>query len=480
MTARTSSAPRATHAADVKAPRLAVVATIGLAIWVVPSPAGVDPRAWHLLAIFIATVVGLITKALPLGALTLLAIAVALVTRTLTLTEALSGFSNSTVWLVLSAFFLAAGFTRTGLGPRIAYGLISLFGRRTIGLGYSLVATDLILAPAIASNTARAAGVMFPILRAIADSAIAADPDRGLRTSAFLTLVAYQGTVITSAMFLTAMVANPLVVQLAAAQGVVITWTGWAQASVVPGFVSLILIPLAISRLCPPGSTLAPEAPVLAGEALARMGPMSRQEKVMAAVSVGLLAAWIFGDRIGFDTTSAALTAIAVLLVTGILSWDDMTGEKEAWNTFIWFATLVMMASALGSLGLIAWYSKLVGSVLAGVPWVPGFLGLSLAYFYSHYVFASITAHVSAMYAPFLATAIVLGTPPMLAALILAFFSNLFAGLTHYGTAPAPIIFSGGYVSLGTWWRVGAVVSVVNIAIWLLIGGAWWKVLGIW
>ncbi|TMB86522.1 MAG: hypothetical protein E6J45_13755, partial [Chloroflexi bacterium] len=217
-------------AAGVQPARLALVAVIGIAIWVAPHPAGVDPRAWHLLAVFIA---------MPLGAMTLIAIAVALVTRTLTVAEALSGFSNSTVWLVVAAFFLAAGFTRTGLGPRIAYGLVALFGRRTIGLGYSLVASDLILAPAIASNTARAAGVMFPVLKAIAESTIKDDPGPGRKTAAFLTLVAYQGTVITSAMFLTAMVANPLVVQLAAAQGIVITWVGWAQAALVPGLVSL-------------------------------------------------------------------------------------------------------------------------------------------------------------------------------------------------------------------------------------------------
>jgi divalent anion:Na+ symporter, DASS family len=466
--------------AGVQPARLAVVTAIGIAIWLTPHPVDVDPRAWHLLAIFIATVVGLVTKPLPLGAMTLIAIAVALVTRTLTLAEALSGFSNSTVWLVLSAFFLAAGFTRTGLGPRIAYGLVALFGRRTIGLGYSLVASDLILAPAIASNTARAAGVIFPILKAIAESTIERDPGRGRRTAAFLTLVAYQGTVITSAMFLTAMVANPLVVQLAGEQGVVITWIGWAQAAVVPGLVSLIVVPLVVALLCPPGRAITPEAPLLAKEALATLGPLTRREAGMATVSVGLIVAWIVGPRIGLDTTSAALVAIAVLLVSGILNWNDLTGETEAWNTFIWFATLVMMASALGTLGLLSWYSEWVGSLFSGVPWAAGFLGLGLIYFYSHYVFASNTAHVSAMYAPFLAAAIVLGTPPIAAALVLGFFSNLFAGLTHYGTAPAPIIFGGGYVSLGSWWRVGAIVSVVNIAIWVIVGGVWWRLLGLW
>jgi DASS family divalent anion:Na+ symporter len=460
--------------------RLVLVFLVGGAIWVTPRPAGVDPRAWHLLAIFVATVVGIIVKPLPMGAMALLGIAVALVTRTLTLGEALSGFSNGVVWLVVAAFFLAAGFTKTGLGARIAYGLVALFGRSTLGVGYSLVVTDLVLAPAIPSNTARAGGVVFPILQAIARTSLGSDAVRGGRTRAFLTLAAYQGTVVTSAMFLTAMVANPLAVQLASAHGIVITWGSWAVAAVVPGLVSLVVVPLVVYRLCPPGSAQTPEAPRMARVALASMGPMSRDERLMAAVSLLLLAAWIVGPGIGLDTTSAALVAIAMLLVCGVLTWDDMVREHESWNTFVWFATLVMMATALGQLGLITWFSGRVGSMVSDVAWVPGFLGLSLTYFYSHYFFASNTAHVSAMYAPFLVVALALGTPPMMAALVLGFFSNLFASLTHYGTAPAPILFGSGYVALGTWWRVGLIVSVVNIGIWLVIGGAWWKALGLW
>jgi DASS family divalent anion:Na+ symporter len=138
----------------------------------------------------------------------------------------------------MAAFFIAAGFTKTGLGARIAYALVALSGRSTLGLGYGLVATDFVLAPAIASNTARAGGVVLPILQSIARTAIAEDEVNGRRTAAYLTLKAYQGTVETSAIFLTAMEANPLVVQLAANQGVAISWTTWAIAAVVPGFVS--------------------------------------------------------------------------------------------------------------------------------------------------------------------------------------------------------------------------------------------------
>jgi len=460
--------------------RLALVVGIGLLVWALPRPDAVDPRAWRLLAIFVATVAGIIARPLPMGAIAVVGIAAAVGTRTLTITEALSGFGNGTVWLVVAAFFIAAAFIKTGLGARIAYTLVAAFGGSTLGLGYSLVATDFVLAPAIPSNTARAGGVIFPILQSLARTAPGSDPLRRGRTNAFLTLVAYHGTVITSAMFLTAMVANPLSVGLAANQGIAITWGLWALAAAVPGAISLVVVPLVIYRLCPPGAVKTPEAPAAARTALIGLGPITRSERLMGAILIVLLGVWILGPTIGLDVTAAALMAVAALLLTGVLTWEDACSQQEAWNTFIWFATLVMMATYVGQFGFIAWFTTQVESMFPGLGWMPGLIGLSLIYFYSHYFFASNTAHVSAMFAPFLAVALALGAPPLLAALLLAFFSNLFASLTHYGTAPAPILFGSGHVTLGTWWRIGAVVSIVNISIWLVIGAAWWRVLGLW
>ena len=460
--------------------RLALVFIAGILVWSLPRPEAVDPRAWRLLAIFVATLGGIIAKPLPMGAMALIGIAAALVTRTLTITEALSGFSNVTLWLVVCAFFFAAGFIKTGLGARIAYILVSWFGRSTLGLGYSLVATDLILAPATPSNTARAAGVVFPILQSISKTVIGTDPVKGRQTIAFLVLAVYQGTVITSAMFITSMVANPLVVQLAATQNIAITWTSWATAAIVPGLVSLLVVPLVVYTVCPPGIVRTPDAPAMAKASLASLGPMSRSEKLMGVISIVMIVLWILGTTLNLDPTATALLAVAALLMTGVLKWDDLCREHRAWDTFVWFGTLVMMATFLGQLGLIKWFSDKVAPAFSGIGWIPGMLGLSLTYFYTHYFFASMTAHVSAMYAPFLAVAIALGAPPALAALVLGFFSSLFASLTHYGTAPAPILFGSGHVSLGTWWKTGLVVSAVNIAIWLSVGAAWWKVLGLW
>ena len=467
-------------ASRVHVGRLALVASIGVLIWALPQPEAVDPRAWRLLAIFVATVAGIIAQPLPMGAMAVVGVAAALATRTLTLGEALSGFANGTVWLVVTAFFLAAGFIKTGLGARIAYVLVTRFGRTTLGLGYSLVAADLVLAPVIPSNTARAGGVIFPILQSLARTVAGSELSADVRTRAFLTLTAYNGTVITSAMFLTAMVANPLVAQLASDQGIGITWGLWALAAVVPGTVSLIVVPMVIYALCARGVASGGDAKAAASAALARLGPVTRNERLLGAIAVVLLATWILGPVIRVDTTSAALMAVAALLVTGVLSWDDISHDHEAWNTFVWFAVLMMMATYLGQFGLTTWFTGQVRLVFAGVGWVPGFVGLILVYFYSHYFFASNTAHVSAMYAPFLAVALALGAPPLLAALVLGFFSNLFASLTHYGTAPAPIFFGSGHVTLGLWWRVGAIVGVVNIVIWVGIGAAWWRILGLW
>lgn len=452
-----------------------------LVVWMLPVPEGVTLQAWHLLALFVGTVVGIILKPLPMGAVAMIGITVTVITGTLTIQESLSGFSNSVIWLIVVAFFISRGFIKSGFGNRVAYLFVSLLGKRTLGLGYGLVATDLVLAPAIPSNTARAGGVVFPVLLSVA-STYGSDPEKGTsrKIGAFLAQVAFQGTLITSAMFLTAMAANPLAAELAEGMGIAIGWVDWAVAALVPGLLSLILIPLMIYWLYPPEIKETPGAAGLARRELEKMGPMKGSEWVMLATFVMLLTLWILGRTINMSATTTALVGLSVLLLSGVLTWSDICREREAWNTLVWFAALVMMATQLNELGLIPWFSETVSGSVAGIRWEVAFLVLSLVYFYSHYLFASNTAHVSSMYAPFLAVALVAGTPPLLAALVLAFFSNLFSSMTHYGTGPAPIFFGAGYVDLGTWWKLGALISVVNISIWLVAGSLWWKVLGLW
>lgn len=439
-------------------------------------------KGLHLFAIFVATIFGIIVKALPMGAVAMVGIAATALTGTLSIGDSMSGFSDVVIWLIVLAFFISRGFIKTGLGARIAYTFMALLGKRTLGLSYGLAATDLVLAPAIPSNTARGGGIVMPVMASLA-RAYGSQPgdDSAKKMGSFLTLTAYQVNCITSAMFLTAMAANPLAQKLAGDMKVNLTWGGWAIAAIVPGLVALLVVPWLLYKLMAPEIKETPAAVDMAREKLAGLGPVKRQEWMMLGVFFMLLVLWIFAKQLGdLNATTSALAGLGVLLLTGVLTWEDVKAETGAWDTLVWFAALVMMASFLNKLGMVPWFSKTMGGMVAGKGWIAAFLVLALVYFYSHYFFASNTAHVASMYAAFLGVSIAAGAPPVLAALVLAFFSNLFAGMTHYGTGPAPVFFGTGYVELGPWWRLGLLVSVVNIIIWVGLGGLWWKVLGLW
>jgi DASS family divalent anion:Na+ symporter len=291
----------------------------------------------------------------------------------------------------------------------------------------------------------------------------------------------YQATVITSAMFMTSMASNPLIAELAKkTANIPISWGMWALAAIVPGILSLIIVTYLLYKIYPPEIKETPEAAEMAHRELEKMGPMQRTEKTMLFVFILILVLWVTGEWNKIDATVVAFIGVSVMLITGVIGWNDVLGEKGAWDALIWFGGLVMMASQLNSLGFMRWLATTVGSSLAGWTWLSALIALMLVYFYSHYGFASTTAHVTAMFSAFLAVAVAVKVPPYLAALTLGFFSALNAGITHYGTGPAPIYFNAGYMDQKTWWKYGLIVSFVNIAIWMGVGFPWWKVLGLW
>lgn len=455
---------------------------VAIGIWFQPTPEGLDPRGWHLLAIFVGTILGLIFKPLPMGAVALIGMVLTVLTNTLKLeSEALGGFGSCVIWLVVTVFFLARGFIKTNLGNRIAYTFVHLLGKTTLGLGYGLVTTELLIAPFIPSSAARSGGIIYPILKSIAETLGSYPHDGSSRKlGAFLTQTAYHGNIITSAMFLTAMAANPMIQSFAQAQNIQITWTNWALAAFVPGIVSIILAPLLIYIIYPPQVKRINGATELAQTKLKEMGPVSRREWLMIVIFLIMLGLWIFGDAIGINSTTTALLGLSLLLITNILTWNDILNEQEAWHTLIWFAILVMMAKYLQVFGVIAWFSNLVSIYVMDMTWQWAFGILVIVYFYSHYLFASNTSHVGAMYAAFLAVAVAAGTPPLLAALSLGFCSSLFASMTHYGTGGSVVYFGTGYVSIGAWWLIGFFMSLVYLIVWFGLGSFWWKAIGIW
>ena len=438
-------------------------------------------RGLHLVAIFVTTIVGIVLRPLPMGSVAMAGITLVALTGTLSVGEAFSGFNNKTIWLIALAFFIARAFVKTGFGNRIAYLFMRLLGKRTLGLSYGLIGTDLILAPAIPSNTARTGGIVFPIIKSVAH-AYGSDPANGTqrRVGAFLTLAAFQGTVYTSAMFLTSMAANPLAAELASKAGIAVSWTRWAIAGIVPGLVGIAVVPWLLYKLYPPEVKETPAAPQMAREKLAAMGRVSWREWILLATFVTLIVLWVFEKQVGVDNTIAAMIGLGMLQITGVLSWRDVLEESAAWDTIVWFSSLVMMADFLSRLGMIGWFSHSVGASLAGHGWMVTLIILLVVYTYSHYAFASATAHVSAMYPAFVGVSVAAGAPPLLAALAFGFFSNVMGGMTHYGNGPAPVLYGGGYVDIKSWWGYGFLFSLLSIAIWLGVGLLWWKLIGIW
>jgi len=458
-----------------------IIVVIGLLIWYSPVPAGVKKEAWQLLAIFVATIFGLILTPLPMGAVVIFGVMMTSLTGVLKIGDALSGFANSTVWLIVTAFLVARGFISTGLGKRIAYIFIRAFGRKTLGLAYSIVASELVLSPAMPSNTARAGGVIYPIVRALSSTFGSEPGETARRIGAFLMVMEYQVTVITSAMFMTSMAPNPLIAELAKkTANISISWSMWAVAAIVPGMLSLIVVPFILYKIYPPEIKATPQAAEMAKNELEKMGPMKRTEKIMLFVFILILALWATSEWNKIDATVVAFVGVSIMLLTGVIRWDDVLVEKGAWDALFWFGGLVMMATYLNQLGFMKWFATTVGNSLAGWMWISALIILMLVYFYSHYGFASTSAHVTAMFPAFLAVAVAAKAPPYLAALTFGFFSALNAGITHYGTGPGPIYFNAGYLDQKTWWKLGLIFSFVNIAIWMGIGFPWWKVLGLW
>ena len=468
------------QARQSKTARWIVVIVPGLLLYFVPF-AALNSNQRHLLAVFTASIIALVAQPVPMGVSTTVAITILALTRTVGTNEIFSGYSNPTVWLIFSAFLFATAVTSTRFGMRVAYMFIRQFGRSPLSLGYSVAASDLVLAPFIPSDTARGGGIICPVVQSIA-RAVGSEPGPTARElGTFLTLVGFHTTYTASAMFLTGMASNPLIAVFARQIAHIdLTWTKWALGACVPGLMALVVLPWTISRLEPPRMRNTEFARAMARDELRKMGRLTRKETWLVLILLLVMAGWITSPWHGVSNTIVALAGVSALLLTGVISWADLLAESRAWEALIWFGALIMMADRLLQAGVVGKLSDIAFRYVRGWPAMGALVALILIYLYIHYGFASMTAQATALYPGFLAAALASGISPVVAALSLAYFSNLNAAMTHYGTGSAPVYLGTGYVSQRTWWRVGFLISLVNVALWLGGGLLWWKLLGWW
>ncbi|WEV50356.1 DASS family sodium-coupled anion symporter [Lactobacillus sp. ESL0731] len=471
---------------------------IGIVLWCATPwrPAGLTPQAWEMFAVFVATIVGCITKPLPIGGTTLIGLIVTVLVGLAPIKDIpdpktgvvnkgiLSAFSNSAAWLIAMAFIMAYGISKTGLGNRIAYWMIRRFGKKSIGIGYAITGLELILGALIPSNSARTGGVVWPVTKSISESygSKPNDPSRK-KIGAYLDFMAFHANTISTALFITGAAPNLVASQMAAEKGYNMSWISWFIAALVPVIVATIIIPIVIYKIFPPEIKETPNAKKWADDRLTEMGPVTTPEKIMAGVFLIAIILWVLSGIIKIpqlDSTFVAFLAVGLLLLTGVLTMNDALKQTGAWNILIWLSILVFMAGKLISFGFIDWFSKTIQLSLHGVSWQVVLIVLVILMFYTHYFFASGTAHMTALYLPFLSVAVATGAPLKLAAMLLAFTGAINASTTHYANGPASILATTGYVKQGEWWKMNFLLGIIYLLIFGIIGTLWMKIIGMW
>jgi L-tartrate/succinate antiporter len=463
---------------------------IAVAILLIPAPEGLAPHAWRFFAVFVGVIVGLMTEPIPGPAISFIGVTlVALLSPWMlfspeqlsapgfnatnaSLSWALSGFANSTVWLIFGAFTFALGYEKTGLGRRLALVLVRTLGRRTLTLGYAAVAADALMAPFTPSITARSGGTVYPAIRNLPPlyGSLPNDPSRRL-VGSYLMWTALAASNVTSSLFLTGMAPNLLAVELVAkGVNVQITWMQWFVAFAPLGILLLVALPWLVYVLYPPTIKKGSEVVSFAAEELRKLGGISKRESLLIGFVLLALVLWTGGGDL-VNPTTTAMVVVGLMVVTGVVTWDEVVANKGAWATLVWFATLIAMADGLDQTGFIAWFATLIGAHVGGFTPTLGLVVLVSAYFLSHYLFASVTAHVTAMLPIMLAIGSAIpGMPVEKLSLMLVMCGGIMGVLTPYAGGANPVYSGSGYLPAADFWRLGAIFGLIFFASWLCVG----------
>jgi anion transporter len=468
--------------------KLVIIIAIGLIMSLLPVPVGLSRDAWIFFSLFLSVIIGLIIEPFPSAYIGLLGVVTACllkigpsvsssaeITSDKVLSWGLSGFSNSTVWLIFVAFMFASGYEKTGLGKRIALLLVNKMGKRTLGLGYAIAFADLLLAPVMPSNTARSGGTIFPIIKNIPILFGSTPENNPRKIGSYITWVALASTCVTSSMFLTAMAPNILAASLVKEGGLPDpSWGEWFLLFLPVGLLLIISVPLITYLIYPPSVKGSSEIPDWAGNELKAMGKLSKKEIIMTILVCLALIFWIIGPLFDLNITSSALGILCLMVIFRIIDWDDIISNKAAWNVLLWFGALVTLAAGLNNVGFLNWIAVKITSLISS--YSPGLILVLflLAFYFIHYFFASSTAHVTALFSLFLITGKEIpGINIPLLTYLLLFSIGLMGILTPYGTGPSPIWYGFGYIPSKTFWILGGIFGLIFIAVLILIGIPW-------
>ena len=446
---------------------------LALGIWFWPIPAGLTRESWHLFAIFAAAIVAVILDSFPLLTASLLAVSAAVLTRTVDPAKAFAGFANQSVLLVVVAFLVANAVVKSGLGRRISLLVVSAFGRSTLGLGYSVFVTDAMIAPAFPSNTARG-GVLYPIILSLAqNSGSVPDDGKNRRMGGYLMFCGMASLSVSSALWLTATSGNPIAVSLAEPYGVKINFGSWMLAASVPVLMMIAFLPLILYKLFPPGVTETPDAPKAARESLRSMGPLTRDEWIVAVAFAFMVTGWVMAGTLKLSLAAVAFAGLGALLAMGVLTLEDINLQGGTLVTFIWLAVLFALSGQLNELGFMGYVGGRLTSLLGGITWPVAYVVLLVLYVLMHYMFVSQSAQILALFDVFLGVGVKTGVPAPLMAFALLFASSYFSTITPQGGSQNVIFVGSNYLTQRELYRLGLLTTVFCLLVFLVIGTPW-------
>jgi L-tartrate/succinate antiporter len=462
---------------------------IAVFIALLPVPQGLKPNAWYYFATFVGIIVGIALESLPMGVIGLIGICLVSLLNLLekkpadTLNWALSGFSNSVVWLVFAAMIFAVALNNTGIGRRIALVFIKKIGKTSLGLGYAIALADFVLGPFMPSNTARSLGTMYPITRSAAEAMGSHPGETANRLGSFLLFTAFTATFVSSSTFLTAAAMSVLAVDfIAKATGLPpLSWMDYLLGFIPQAVIVFAMTPLIAYWFFPPTVKHFDEAQAWASEELRKMGRLSTKELVTLGIFLLALLGWIFLHKL-LPPAMVAIIAMVLMIVFRAITWEQLLGDRGAWNIMIVLATLITMASGLSIVGFLDWMTK------ASTVWV-SHIGLSaiqimiviaLLDYVIHYLYVSITAHVTTLFPLWLALASAIpGFPVQLLGVLLIHTKEGYGAMTPYAAGHGVgFMLSGYFPDHKQFWKAETVwaytymgVMLASIPYWIWLYG---------
>ncbi|KAI8321693.1 Sodium/sulfate symporter [Martensiomyces pterosporus] len=487
---------------------------IAVVIANLPVPDGLSYTSMRLLAVFAGVVMGLLTADYDMSVILAVALLVLTLTQSFMCTTAdgrlvecdkcrttyqdatghwqeykcdaiggsfdvaVSGFSNKVAWLVFSAFHIGKAVEKTNFGRRVSLVLVKSMGRSTIGIAYAVCLAELALAPFIPSNTARGGGIVYPIVESVI-LALGVDPQMGENpVGGFLSIVASNANLLSSSLFVTGMAGNPIVASKAASIfGIDFGFAEWFLGASVPTLLLIFILPPIMHMVLRPKVDFTRLAREIRRQHHT-LGPISVDELKLCGTLLLCLVLWVGTAYFGIDATVVAYMAIVVLILLDVLAWDDVVKNAKAWDTFFWLASFIVLAEQLTALGVTDWIGNSLSKSLHNASPLTSTVSLSMVYFFSMYMFSSISSHVVAFAGPFFAAGHVLSCPPRLLAIIIALFSSMAGVLTPFSTGSVAMYASQGYISQPRWFLLGLLSSLVILGVTFSVGLTWWKLLG--